>query len=48
MEYAQSITRRGLPPVKITDVKVLRMQMGGTQLLNVKILTSEPGLVRNR
>jgi mannonate dehydratase len=43
-EYAQTQARRGLPPLKITDVKVIRTQMGGNQLLNVKVMTSEPGL----
>src|SRR5215218_1467355 len=43
-EYAQSQARRGLPPLKITDVKVIRTQIGGNQLLNVKAYTSEPGL----
>jgi mannonate dehydratase len=43
-EYAQSQARRGLPPLKITDVKVIRTQVGGNQLLNVKVFTSEPGL----
>jgi mannonate dehydratase len=43
-EFAQSVARRGLPPVKITDVKVIRTQVGNNQLLNVKVMTSEPGL----
>jgi mannonate dehydratase len=43
-EFAQSEVRRGLPPVKITDVKVIRTQVGRSQFLNVKVLTDEPGL----
>ena len=44
LEAAQAIVRRGLPPVKITDVKVILTQVGGAQFCNVKVLTSEPGL----
>ena len=44
LEAAQAVTRRGLPPVKITDVKVILTQVGGAQFCNVKVLTSEPGL----
>ena len=42
--YAQEVSRRGLPPVKITDVKVIRTRVGNQQLLNVKVMTDEPGL----
>src|SRR5215467_1654334 len=35
---------RGLPPVKITDVKTILTQPGGDHLVVVKVLTSEPGL----
>ncbi|MBI1792419.1 MAG: starvation-sensing protein RspA [Acidobacteria bacterium] len=42
---AQSqITPRGLPALKITDVKVILTQPGGDHLVIVKVLTSEPGL----
>src|SRR5205814_2125515 len=43
-EFAQAQARRGLPPLKITDVKVIRTEVGNAQFLNVKVLTSEPGL----
>jgi mannonate dehydratase len=35
---------RGLPPLKITDVKTILTQPGGDHLVVVKVLTSEPGL----
>jgi mannonate dehydratase len=35
---------RGLPPLKITDVKTILTQPGGDHLVIVKVLTSEPGL----
>ena len=35
---------RGLPPLKITDVKAILTQPGGDHLVIVKVLTSEPGL----
>ncbi len=41
---AQSAARRGLPPLKITDVKVILTQPGPDHLVVVKVLTSEPGL----
>jgi mannonate dehydratase len=41
---AQSAARRGMPPVKITDLKVILTQPGPDHLVIVKILTSEPGL----
>src|SRR5262245_2485977 len=41
---AQSAARRGLPPLKITDVKVFLTQPGPDHLVIVKVLTSEPGL----
>jgi len=41
---AQSAARRGLPPLKITDVKVVLTQPGPDHLVIVKVLTSEPGL----
>ena len=44
LEAAQSAARRGLPPLKITDIKPIRMKVGNQQLMNVKVYTSEPGL----
>ncbi len=41
---AQTAGRRGLPPLKITDVKVILTQPGPDHLVVVKVLTSEPGL----
>ena len=41
---AQSTARRGMPPLKITDVKVILTQPGPDHLVIVKVLTSEPGL----
>jgi mannonate dehydratase len=38
------IASRGLPPLKITDVKTILTQPGGDHLVIVKVLTSEPGL----
>jgi mannonate dehydratase len=35
---------RGLPPLKITDVKTILTEPGGDHLVIVKVLTSEPGL----
>jgi mannonate dehydratase len=44
LEAAQVSTRRGLPRLKITDIKVIRTQVGNTHMTNAKVLTSEPGL----
>jgi mannonate dehydratase len=44
LEAAQTATRRGLPRLKITDIKVIRTQVGNTHMTNAKVLTSEPGL----
>ncbi len=41
---AQAQARRGLPPVKITDVKTILTQPGSDHLVIVKVLTDEPGL----
>src|SRR4029077_8995761 len=41
---AAQAARRGLPALKITDVKVILTQPGPDQLVIVKVLTSEPGL----
>jgi len=35
---------RGLPPVKITDLKVILTQVAGNHLVIAKLLTTEPGL----
>ena len=44
LEAAQAATRRGLPRLKITDIKVILTQVGNTHMTNAKVLTSEPGL----
>jgi mannonate dehydratase len=44
LEAAQTATRRGLPRLKITDIKVIRTQVGNTHMCNAKVFTSEPGL----
>jgi mannonate dehydratase len=44
LEAAQVATRRGLPRLKITDVKVILTQVGNTHMTNAKVVTSEPGL----
>lgn len=41
---AQSAARRGMPPLTIKDIKVIMTQPAGSQLVVVKIQTSEPGL----
>ncbi len=41
---AQTQARRGLPELKITDVKTILTQPGGDHLVVVKVMTSEPGL----
>ena len=41
---AQAVTRRGLPRLKITDIKPILTQVGANYLTNVKVSTSEPGL----
>src|SRR5438874_5523270 len=41
---AQAAARTGMPPLKITDVKVILTQPAGSNLVVVKVLTSEPGL----
>ena len=41
---AQAVTRRGLPRLKITDIKPILTQVGANYLTNVKVYTSEPGL----
>jgi mannonate dehydratase len=44
LAQAQEAARRGMPPLKITDVKVLLTQPGADHLVIVKVMTSEPGL----
>ena len=44
LEAAQVATRRGLPRLKITDIKVILTQVGTTHMTNAKVFTSEPGL----
>src|SRR2546429_5278089 len=44
LQAAQTAVRRGLPPLKITDVKVILTQPGPDQLVIVKVLTNEAGL----
>ena len=44
LAVAQTIVRRGLPPLKITDVKTILTQPAADHLVIVKVLTSEPGL----
>jgi mannonate dehydratase len=34
----------GLPALKITDIKVIITKVGGTNMINAKVYTSEPGL----
>jgi len=41
---ARQMARRGLPPLKITDVKTILTQPADSHLVIVKVLTSEPGL----
>ncbi len=44
LQAAQAVVRRGLPALKITDLKVILTQPAGDNLVIVKLLTSEPGL----
>ena len=44
LAVAQQVARRGMPPLKITDVKVILTQPADDHLVIVKVLTSEPGL----
>ncbi len=44
LAQAQETARRGLPPLKITDIKTILTQPGGDHLVIVKVMTSEPGL----
>ena len=40
----QSAARRGMPPLTIKDIKVIMTRPAGSELVVVKIQTSEPGL----
>jgi len=44
IEAVQTASRRGMPALKITDVKVFLTAPAGSNLVVVKVLTSEPGL----
>src|SRR6266566_5348736 len=44
LQAAQNTIRRGLPPLKITNVKTILTQPAADQLVIVKVETSEPGL----
>ncbi|HVW83928.1 MAG TPA: hypothetical protein VHB50_04585, partial [Bryobacteraceae bacterium] len=44
LQAAQAAARKGLPPLKITDLKVILTQPAGDQLVIVKLMTDEPGL----
>src|SRR5712691_9914609 len=44
LQAAQTAARRGLPPLKITDVKVILTQPGSDHLVIVKVMTNEAGL----
>ena len=44
LALAQDTARRGLPPLKITDIKTILTQPGADHLVIVKVLTNEPGL----
>ena len=37
LEAAQVATRRGLPRLKITDIKVIKTQVGNTHMTNAKV-----------
>src|SRR4051794_26252151 len=41
---AQTAARRGMPPLKITAVKAILTEPAGSNLVIVKVSTSEPGL----
>src|ERR1700737_4295677 len=44
LQAAQAAIRKGLPALKITDLKVILTQPAGDQLVVVKLITNEPGL----
>src|SRR5512138_3326140 len=41
---AQATARRGMPPLRITGIKVILTEPTGSNLVIVKVLTNEPGL----
>jgi mannonate dehydratase len=43
-EQGKDESRRGLPPLKITDVRTILTAPSGIRLVIVKVMTSEPGL----
>lgn len=44
IETARLAANRGLPPVRITDVRVILTEVGNARFCNVKVMTDEPGL----
>ena len=44
VQAAQSATLKGLPRLKITDIKVILTVLNNTHMCNVKVYTDEPGL----
>jgi mannonate dehydratase len=44
VQAAQSATLKGMPRLKITDIKVILTVLNNTHMCNVKVYTSEPGL----
>jgi len=44
VKAAQSATLRGLPRLKITDIKIFLTVVNNTHMCNVKVYTDEPGL----
>jgi mannonate dehydratase len=44
LAVAQQVARRGMPALKITDVKVILTQPANDHLVIVKVMTNEPGL----
>jgi mannonate dehydratase len=44
LEQAKDAARRGMPPLKITDVKIIATAPSGSNWTIVKVETSEPGL----
>ena len=44
LQAAQSAARRGMPPLTITDVKIIATSPSNSNWTIVKVMTSEPGL----
>ena len=44
LQAAQTAARRGMPPLTITDVKVIATAPSNSNWTIVKVMTSEPGL----